>query len=191
MQFREDLNALVRRHIRSVVSSTPSKALASLAKDARELLASGMVTLDRKLMSVGDDKLLSRLVEVWGFFWDQVLPYVEGVLLPLQTDSMLVALYSSRGHRPSSPTRGASVSKASLLTGVGPIDVRTLALQQFTDKIVKPLSPRIIAVLKGKEDLFDENSAYQHPRFEQMYAFIMLFFLSLVSNTHTLLCTGS
>jgi hypothetical protein len=38
-----------------------------------------MVTLNAKLKGVDDEKLVARVVEVWGFFWDQVLTYLEGV----------------------------------------------------------------------------------------------------------------
>lgn len=38
-----------------------------------------MVTLNAKLMGIDDEKLVARVVEIWGFFWDQVLTYVEGV----------------------------------------------------------------------------------------------------------------
>jgi hypothetical protein len=39
-----------------------------------------MMTLKAKLSGIDDDdKLVSRVVEVWGFFFDQVLPYIEGV----------------------------------------------------------------------------------------------------------------
>jgi len=75
----EDLNVLVKRHIQSVVTSSPSKALATLENDASELIASGMVTLNAKLMGIENEKLVARVVEIWGFFWDQVLTYVEGV----------------------------------------------------------------------------------------------------------------
>ena len=77
--FREDLNALVKRHVQGVVSGAPSKALAALENDTSALISSGMVTLNAKLTGIDDDKLVSRVVEIWGFFWDQVLPYVEGV----------------------------------------------------------------------------------------------------------------
>jgi len=77
--FREDLNALVKRHVQGVVSAAPSKALAALENDTSALISSGMVTLNAKLTGIDDDKLVSRVVEIWGFFWDQVLPYVEGV----------------------------------------------------------------------------------------------------------------
>lgn len=57
----------------------PSKALSTLENDTVELLSSGMVTLNAKLSGIEDDKMISRVVELWGFFWDQVLTYVEGV----------------------------------------------------------------------------------------------------------------
>ena len=76
---REELNTLVKNHIQSVVSQSPSKAVSTLEHDASELIASGMVTLNAKIVDVDDDKLIPRVVEIWGFFWDQVLPYVEGV----------------------------------------------------------------------------------------------------------------
>jgi hypothetical protein len=78
---REDLNLLVKRHIQTIVSQSLAKALSTLESDASELIASGMVTLNAKLVGLEDDKLLGRVVEIWGFFWDQVLPYVEGVSL--------------------------------------------------------------------------------------------------------------
>ena len=61
------------------MSRSPSRALNTLEMDAIDLIKSGMVTLNVKLSGIDDDKLLNRVVEVWGFFWDQVLPYVEGV----------------------------------------------------------------------------------------------------------------
>jgi len=81
MNISEDLNVLVKGHIQTTVSSSPSRALVNLENDASELIASGMVTLNAKLMNVDDEKLLGRVVETWGFFWDQILTYVEGVTI--------------------------------------------------------------------------------------------------------------
>ncbi|KIK27936.1 hypothetical protein PISMIDRAFT_65499, partial [Pisolithus microcarpus 441] len=75
----EDLNALVKRHIQTVLAASPSKALTTLSADARELIEAGMVTLNVKLLLGSDEFLMGRLVEVWSFFWDHVLPYIEGV----------------------------------------------------------------------------------------------------------------
>lgn len=78
---------MVKRHISSVVSTSPSKAVATLENNVSELIASGMVTLNAKLMGVDDDRLVGRVVETWGFFWDQVLTYVEGVCVVLRSQS--------------------------------------------------------------------------------------------------------
>ena len=79
LEASEDLNGLVKRHIQSVVSASPSKAISTLEHDASELIANGMVTLHSKLTGVEEEELVDRVVEVWRFFWDDVLPYVEGV----------------------------------------------------------------------------------------------------------------
>jgi hypothetical protein len=42
-----------------------------------------MITLNSKFMNIDENKILARVVDMWGFFWDQVLPYVEGVSLHL------------------------------------------------------------------------------------------------------------
>ncbi|KAJ8522745.1 hypothetical protein ONZ45_g757 [Pleurotus djamor] len=96
----EDLNVLVRQHIEKVIPSSPSKALATLENHTLELISSGMVTLNAKLSGVDDEKLLSRLVEVWNFFWDQVLPYIEGVM---DIYSLLVRLQIPNNKPPGSP----------------------------------------------------------------------------------------
>ena len=79
--LREDLNALPKRHIHGVVYPPSSKALAALEHHTGAPISSGMATLNAKLAVIDDDKLVRRVVEILGFFWDQVLPYVEGVSL--------------------------------------------------------------------------------------------------------------
>ncbi|EGO25208.1 hypothetical protein SERLADRAFT_436965 [Serpula lacrymans var. lacrymans S7.9] len=179
----EDLNTLVKKHIQAVLSASPSKALSTLENDALELVGAGMITLnaklvgfgeakfssDSKLPNVDEDLLLPRLVEIWSFFWDQILPYVEGVLLPLQTDPLLSSLYRNpKQHRTSSPTRqGAKPSSfspsygspssmsygspgsttSSYATSTTTIDVRSIALRAFRDKVVLPLHASLLARL--------------------------------------------
>jgi hypothetical protein len=81
----------VKSHIQSVVSNSPAKAVSTLESETSELIGSGMDTLNGKLADVEEDKLVGRVVELWGFFWDQVLPYVEGVR-PLSCHSYLQSL---------------------------------------------------------------------------------------------------
>ncbi|KAI0320759.1 HbrB-like-domain-containing protein [Amylostereum chailletii] len=168
----EDLNTLVKRHIQTVVSNSPPKAVATLESETSDLIASGMDTFNGKLAGVGDDKLVGRVVELWGFFWDQVLPYVEGVLLPLQTDELLLTLYRTpKSHRASSPSRQNGKGSMSMSNynplSTSQIDVRTLALRSFRDKIILPIFPRLHARINTqKQENFTEGHTY--PRLQQM-----------------------
>jgi hypothetical protein len=73
------------------VSNSPAKAVTTLESETSELIGSGMETLNGKLAGVEEEKLVGRVVELWGFFWDQVLPYVEGVrVLSLYLPSAIV-----------------------------------------------------------------------------------------------------
>jgi len=169
----EDLNQLVKRHIQEVVLQSPPKALAVLQHDASELIASGMVTLNSRLAEIDDEKLVNRVVELWGFFWDQVLPYVEGALLPLQTDPLLSSLYRvPKAHKPSpSPISGGNSkgSISSLKQSTSQIDVRTVALQSFRDHIILPACPRMYARLRAtREDAIPESPISHQPRLQQM-----------------------
>ena len=68
----------MKRHIHTVVSSSPAKAMSTLEHDAAALIGAGMVTLHSKLV-VEEEYIVDSVVETWRFFWDDVLPYVEGV----------------------------------------------------------------------------------------------------------------
>lgn len=174
----EDLNTLVRKHISTVVSNAPQKALLTLETETADLLAAGMDTFNGKLQGVPDEKLLARVVELWGFFWDQVLPYVEGVLLPLQTDPLLSSLYrTQKSHRGSSPTRTNGKGSFSMQSytpalSTAHIDVRTLALRCFRDRIILPVFPRLHACISLQKS--DGGSAsspvdgHTFPRLQQM-----------------------
>ncbi|KAJ7675092.1 HbrB-like-domain-containing protein [Mycena rosella] len=163
----EDLNVLVKRHISSVVSSSLSKAIATLEHDAAELISAGMVTLNAKLSGADDDSLIKRIIDVWSFFWDQVLTYVEGVLLPLHTDPILSTLYR-KPHRPTSPrqTSKGNISTSSIQLASNYIDVRTVALRSFRDKVIVPLAPRLRACIINRQENAQETPA--QPRLQQM-----------------------
>ncbi|KAF9529288.1 HbrB-like-domain-containing protein [Crepidotus variabilis] len=171
----EDLNVLVKRHIQSVVSSAPSKALATLENDASELIAQGMVTLNAKLKGIEDEKLVARVVEIWGFFWDQVLTYLEGVLLPLQTDALLSSLYRNpkpqRATSPERPSLSKSTSSSMSSTSLYHIDVRSVALKSFRDRVILPPFQRLytrLSILGRQNDGFQDTTSYQQPRLQQM-----------------------
>ncbi|GJJ76306.1 hypothetical protein EMPS_08665 [Entomortierella parvispora] len=108
----EDLNELVRRCL-------DSRTALALCEEINELLKNGMLTLNAKLGDVPDEKLVSRLVEVWSFFFGTVLPYFEGVLLPLQVE--LKAYHARKGNRKMTPS-GASSSALSSSSSSGALN---------------------------------------------------------------------
>jgi hypothetical protein len=122
-----------------------------------------MVTLNSKLAGTDDEALIRRVVETWSLFWDEVLTYLEGVLLPLHTDSVLSTLNRGKPHRPSSP-RQTSKGKIPFINGSSSlpmnfIDVRTIALRSFRDKVVVPLAPRLRACIINRQEKENINAA--------------------------------
>lgn len=159
----EDLNALVKRHIQTVVTSMPNRALNKLESDAADLIAAGMVTLNAKLMGVHDTKLIARVVETWNFFWDQVLTYVEGVLLPLQTHPLLSSLHKS--HRAKSPNRQKGCNSSAMSDHASNhIDVRLIALRSFRDCVITHLACRLLERFR----LENISETFYQPRLQQM-----------------------
>jgi len=77
--YIEDLNELVKR---CMEVKTPK----TLAYDINELLKNGIYTINTKLIEVTDNCLISRLVEVWIFFFVSIIPYFKGIFLPLSYD---------------------------------------------------------------------------------------------------------
>ena len=72
-----------------------------------------MVTLNAKLNGIDDEKLIARVIEIWGFFWDQVLTYLEGVRLLLFFDVVVVP-------SPNSITGAFAITNGSLIAVVVP-----------------------------------------------------------------------
>ncbi|KAI8847433.1 HbrB-like protein, partial [Chytridium lagenaria] len=64
----EDLNELVSEMLMQQIN--PST-------DLKELLAAGMLNLGNRIVTVGDEALILRLVELWSFFFGTVVPYVQ------------------------------------------------------------------------------------------------------------------
>jgi hypothetical protein len=176
----------VRQHIEAVVSRGFSRALTTLETDVVDPLTSGMLTLSAKLSNLEDEKLLSRLIEIWILFYDQVLPYVEGVsysltdyscpsrdlafckvFLPVHTDNLIVSLNRPKLNRAASPPLGETPLRNH---STQYIDVRTLTLRAFRDKVLTPFHARLVNLLSpSRRNLFHENVEHSQSRLRQMY----------------------
>ncbi|KAG9072480.1 hypothetical protein KI688_000251 [Linnemannia hyalina] len=162
----EDLNELVRRCLTTRNAFT-------LCDEINELLKNGMLTLNAKLGDVPDEKLVSRLVEGWSFFFGTVLPYFEGVFLPLQielktyharnmTRKVQVASSAASHHSGNNSMMdiggggGGGLTGASPRSGLVDLDrhhddsepenVRTMALAAFRDQVILPMVDRLDGV---------------------------------------------
>lgn len=102
-----------------------------LTEEINELLYSGMLTLSSKLQqqqqpnnTASDESLLAtaRVAELWSFFFGTVLPYLQGVFLPVKILSKARVV-------------GANTDNI--------IDIRNMALSAFRDFILIPLLPTI------------------------------------------------
>jgi len=103
---------------RRCINDRPAKLL---YEEINELLESGMFTLNGKLRGVPDEKLVSRLVELWSFYFGTVIPYFEGVFLPLQIHN--------------STTQQNHTS------------IRRLVLMSFRDHVILPMGNRVEGIL--------------------------------------------
>jgi hypothetical protein len=143
----ESLNTLVTSHVTATFArySSPARVLATLTADLRDILGSGMLTLEAKLHAVDDDdKLVGRLVEVWVFFWTTVVPYVEGIFLPLTLDPRIVeAAAVERAAAPGDDDDDISSARPSTHA----IDPRLHLLTLFLVSLLHPHLPRILPLL--------------------------------------------
>ncbi|KAH0543904.1 hypothetical protein FGG08_001805 [Glutinoglossum americanum] len=79
----EDFNRLVNAHIQRCVQQ---RAPTILLEDLRELLQTGFSSLDQSLRSSPDDRLVTKLVDMWLFVFGSILPYMQAVFLPLDLE---------------------------------------------------------------------------------------------------------
>lgn len=101
-----------------------------LLDDVRDLLDTGMLTLDPTLLTLPDERLIPKLVDVWGFLFGNILPYFEAVFLPLQQEF--------KG------TGTLSAKESTEFFGLLPhFDVRRLVLVSFRDNVILPLHARL------------------------------------------------
>ncbi|KAL0640716.1 hypothetical protein Q9L58_000020 [Maublancomyces gigas] len=131
----EDLNKLVTLHIKRCYDR---RSPGQLIDDVRDLLDTGMLTLDPTLPTHTDEKSISRLVEIWSLLFGKVLPYFEAVFLPLQQEFKGVGTIMSA--KESREFFGVLVDTDGLADR---LDVRRLVLMSFRDNVVLPLHEKL------------------------------------------------
>jgi hypothetical protein len=150
----EELNVLVSVHIRRCIQrKTPTIVI----EDLRELLQTGFSSLAQTLRGAPDDKLITKLVEMWIGVYSAILPFLQAVFLPLDLEFKGRGAYmSSReaeefwGAMPEGwksddrPTSSGGTMKMPTLGEE--LDVRRITLITFRDTVILPKHEPLMAI---------------------------------------------
>ena len=150
----EDFNTLVGVHIRRCVQR---KSPILLIEDLRELLQTGFSSLAQTLRGVPDDRLVTKLVEMWDGIYGSILPFLQAVFLPLDLE------FKGRGHIMSgreaqefwgampeslkSDERPSSSGGTIRMPTLGEeLDTRRITLITFRDTVILPRHESLMAI---------------------------------------------
>ncbi|CCX04281.1 Similar to Target of rapamycin complex 2 subunit bit61; acc. no. O74547 [Pyronema omphalodes CBS 100304] len=143
----EDLNKQVTLHIRRCVERRdPIQLLA----DIRQLLETGMSNIEPQLSKLPDERLLTRLVEIWQLVFGYTTPYLEAVLLPLQQE------FKGSGTVLKPHDAREFFGSTLEITPLG-LDVRRLIMIAVRDCIVLPIFDRLKMLFSRLQMDFSRN----------------------------------
>lgn len=123
----EDLNRLVMVYLKSAIKDVPQRIL----YDLRDLLDAGTRNMENNIGRLSNARLITRLLDIWQFFYCTAMPYFEGIFLPLQQEFKGVGIMSKQ-------------KAASYWSGVHErLDMRRMCLMAFRDNILLPLHDQL------------------------------------------------
>lgn len=146
----EDLNDLVAMHINSRIQQGVDAN--DILVEFKDLTKIGMQKLDYSLQKVNDAKLMSRVVELWQFFFSQVLPYWEAIFLPLQLELEGNGYISV--HHWATLTEGTDTAMGS--TG---LSIKLMTLIAFRDWVIIPVADRLKGVIQQTQMDINDTAA--------------------------------
>lgn len=150
----EDFNTLVGVHIKRCVQR---KSPVILVEDLRELLHTGFSSLAQTLRGVPDDRLVTRLVEMWIGVYGSILPFLQAVFLPMDLEfkgrGMIMSVREAQefwGAMPESlksDERPSSAGGTMRLPTLGEeLDVRRITLIAFRDDVILPRNESLMTI---------------------------------------------
>lgn len=150
----EDFNTLVGVHIRRCVKIQSPIAL---VEDMRELLQTGFSSLSQTLRGVPDDRLVTKLVEMWIGVYGSILPFLQAVFLPMDLEfkgrGIILTVKEAQefwGAMPESlksDERPSSAGGTMRLPTLGEeLDVRRITLIAFRDTVILPRQESLMAI---------------------------------------------
>lgn len=134
----EKVNYVLTLHLESRIQQGATAR--DILTEFHDLTKQGMLKLDVPKLKMANSKFLQRLVDIWQFFFSQVLPYWEAVFLPLQLEF--------EGTGPVLGVKAAAAYWGTLLESSEDLDIRRMTLIAFRDWIMIPLAERIESMYK-------------------------------------------
>lgn len=112
-----------------------------------------MSNMEPHLAEFPDERLLARLVEIWGLVFGYTTPYLEAVFLPLQQEFKgCGTVLSARDSRDFFGTETAALAGSPL-----GLDVRRLVMIAVRDCIVLPIHDRLRVLFSRLQMDFSRN----------------------------------
>ena len=150
----EDFNTLVGAHLRRCVAR---KSPVLVVEDLRELLQTGFNSLAQTIRGIPDDRLVTKLVEMWINVYGSMLPFLQAVFLPLDLEfrgrGILMSTKEAQefwGAMPESlksDERPSSSGGTMLMPTLGEeLDVRRIILIAFRDTVILPRHESLMAI---------------------------------------------
>lgn len=137
----EDLNRLVSAHLRRIVERHEE---GHLLEDITELFETGIRSLDNNLAAMTDEKLITRLSEIWVFYFSTVLSHLEATFLP-------VTVELANNASPYLPESGnANMS------------IHSIACKSYRDILIIPLHTRLSKIFSQLPVLLNISSTTHH-----------------------------
>lgn len=150
----EDFNMLVNVHIRRCIQR---RSPVVLIEDLRELLQTGFKSLSQTLRGVPEDRLVTKLVDMWSSVYGTIMPFLQAVFLPLDLEfkgrGVIMTVREAQdfwGAMPESlksDERPSSAGGTARLPTLGEeLDVRRITLIVFRDTVILPRHESLTAI---------------------------------------------
>ena len=150
----EGLNMLIKAHVRSCIMR---KSPIVLIEDLRELLQTGFSSLAQTLRGAPDDRLVTKLVDMWTGVYGAILPFLQAVFLPLDLEfkgrgeimsvKQAQEFWGAMPESLKSDDRPSSAGGTVRLPTLGEeLDVRRITLIAFRDTVVLPKHESLLAI---------------------------------------------
>jgi hypothetical protein len=150
----EDFNTLVGVHIKRCIQR---KSPVVVVEDLREMLETGFGSLAQTLRGVPDDRLVTKLVEMWIGVYGSILPFLQAVFLPMDLEfkgrGIIMSVKEAQefwGAMPESlksDERPSSSGGTMRMPSLGEeLDVRRITLIAFRDAVILPRHESLMAI---------------------------------------------